>query len=90
MNDLTSDIKKHFQHYLALLVILNLGFAMFYLLRSNSSLQTIAVVATSLAYVFWGIIHHWLADDLHPKVILEYLLFAVLVDSIFISLIFRA
>lgn len=90
MNELIKDIKKHANHYLILLVILDIGAGMFYFLRFNPIYQVLVLLTTSVAYVVWGIIHHWQEDDLHLKVILEYLLLALLVDLVIISLLFRA
>lgn len=90
MKELIKDIKKHANHYLVLLVILDLGAGMFYFLRFNPSYQALVLLSTSIAYVAWGMIHHWLEEDLHLKVILEYLLIALLVDLLIFSLLFRA
>ena len=90
MKELIKDIKKHFYYYLVLLVILNLGIGLFYLFRFNPLYQMKVILATSIAYVVWGIIHHWLSEDLHLKVVLEYLLIAILVNLIVLSLLFRA
>lgn len=35
--------------------------------------QRIGIV-TSIAYVLWGILHHAIMGDLHPKVVIEYML----------------
>ncbi len=37
-----------------------------------------ALLLGVLAYLVWGIIHHWHKKDLHLKVVLEYLGIAVL------------
>lgn len=90
MKELIKDFKKHFHYYLVLLVILNLGIGLFYFFRFNPFYQMKVILATSIAYVVWGIIHHWLSEDLHLKVVLEYLLIAILVNLIILSLLFRA
>lgn len=90
MKDLIHDIKTHSQHYLVLLVILNLGIGLFYFFRFNPIYQVMIVLATSLTYVLWGIIHHWLEGDLHLKIVLEYFLLALLADLLIFSLLFRA
>lgn len=64
----------HVVHYFVLLVILLGGFATFYFVRPNTSLQLIVGVVTSISYVIWGIIHHALQKDLHRKIVVEYLL----------------
>lgn len=87
---LSEDIKIHLSHYLSLLVILNIGLGAFFFFRFNPSYQATVIVVTSLAYVFWGIIHHFLCEDLHVKIVLEYLLIALLANLVVLSLIFRA
>lgn len=83
-------MKKISNYYLVLLVILNFGALMFYLLRFNPVYQMWVMVLTSLAYVLWGMIHHFLEEDLHLKVILEYVLIAMLVNLVVMTLLFRA
>ena len=83
-------MKKHLNHYLVLLTILNLGVGMFYFLRFNPIYQIAVMAVTGMAYVLWGVIHHWHEEDLHPKIILEYILIALLANLIILSLLFRA
>lgn len=90
MKELIKEIRKHSNHYLVLLVILDIGAGMFYFLRFSPSYQVLVLLATSLSYLLWGIIHHWLAEDLHFKVVLEYLLVALLANLLILSLLFRA
>lgn len=61
-------------NFLVLIIILCTGLIMFYLTRGNPVLQLTVGVITSVAYVLWGIIHHTLRGDLHPKVVIEYIL----------------
>lgn len=89
MEKLTEDIKKHFSHYLVLLVILNFGVGFFYLFKSDPGLRTLVVLTVGAAYVFWGIIHHWLEGDLHLKVAVEYFLVALAAVVVLLSLLLR-
>lgn len=50
------------------------GLTLLYLTRGNPTLQFTIGVTTSVAYVFWGIIHHALNGDLHAKIVIEYIL----------------
>lgn len=63
-----------FLHTIILLCIVLGGLAAFYFVRPNTSAQFIVGVATALAYVLWGFIHHALQKDLHMKVMIEYIL----------------
>lgn len=87
---LTDDIKLHLSHSLSLLVILNIGVGAFFYFRFNPAYQAGVIVATSIAYVLWGVVHHLLCEDLHLKVVLEYILIALLANLVVLSLIFRA
>lgn len=66
------------QHQIILLCILATGLTAFYYVRSNTMLQFIIGSATSVAYVFWGIIHHMIQKDLHLNVVIEYILMATI------------
>jgi len=87
---LTEDIKLHLSHYIILVVILNIGLVSFFFFQFNPSYQMAVIFLTSIFYVLWGIIHHLLCGDLHIKIILEYILIAMLANLLVGSLIFRA
>jgi hypothetical protein len=53
-------------------------------------MQQYAVMAIGIAYVLWGIFHHHIEGDLHPRVLLEYIIMAMLASSILLSIIIRA
>jgi len=81
---------KHLPHYLSLvgiLIVAAFGFAFF---SYDPLFQSGIAVATVVAYVVWGLIHHWLHRDLTLSVVIEYILIAALGLVIFISLLFRA
>ena len=65
-------------HTLSLLLILALGVALFYMYRGYPQSQIIISILISVLYVVWGIIHHYLKGDLHPKIVIEYSLIALL------------
>jgi len=50
------------------------GVAAFFYVSPNSSLQLAVGIITSIAYVLWGFIHHWLQKDLHKRIVVEYIL----------------
>jgi hypothetical protein len=90
MENLMRDFQKHLSHYLVLLLILLAAGGMFYFLRFKPFYQMTVILLFSFAYVLWGVIHHWLAEDLHLKIIVEYLLIGLLVNLVIFSLLFRA
>lgn len=68
----------HLFHYLILAVILLLGFSAFFFFSGNKSVQFLAIVAASIFYFLWGVFHHYLEGDLHVKIVVEYLVIALL------------
>ena len=48
--------------------------------------QVIAMGILVLAYALMGIIHHRLDHDIHPKIVLEYILIGSLVFALFLFL----
>ena len=83
-------MRENLIHFLVLLVILDLAVAAFFVFSFNRTYQAAVVVIMGILYVLWGIIHHFLSEDLHLKVILEYVLIALLANLVILSLLFRA
>lgn len=65
-------------HYASLILILLLGLIMFYLNIGFPNRQLLVIILISFFYVMWGIIHHFLQGDLHPKIVVEYILIAII------------
>lgn len=77
-------------HYVALLAIFAwavFGFAIF---SYDRTLQAFIIVSLGLAYFAWGMIHHYLEGDLHPKIVIEYLLVTLLGVMVVLVLLYRA
>lgn len=68
----------HLSHYIFLAVVLGFGAVFFIINSGNPFIQSRIVIAESLFYFLWGIWHHRLEGDLHPKVVVEYLLVSLL------------
>ncbi len=81
---------KDFKHYLALLAILSIGFGFFWMFNYNREAQIGVTLALSAAYALWGIVHHLLKKELHLRIILEYILVALLASLLVIFLLLRA
>jgi hypothetical protein len=79
---------KHIRivHYVVLLLILGGGIVTFYLVRPNVTLQLLAGVVTSVAYVIWGIIHHKLQGDLHHRIVIEYMLIGAIATVLLVTI----
>ncbi len=81
---------KDLKHYLALATILSLGFAAFWVFNYNRQAQIGVTLVISSAYVLWGMVHHYLSKELHWRIILEYLLVAVVASVAVIFLLLRS
>ena len=72
------ELHMHMSHYLLLILIIGLGMFGIYYSTGNPGNQFIAVCLTSFFYFLWGTIHHYVDGDLHPKIVVEYLLISLL------------
>lgn len=69
---------NHLSYYLILVLLLSLGVATIFNFAGNPNMQFLIIVITSILYFLWGVVHHWLEGDLHPKIVVEYLLISIL------------
>lgn len=90
LRNLDQETRHHLLHYSVLVVMMNIAVGAFLFFSFDRIYQMIIVLVAGLAYVLWGIIHHQVNDDLHSKVIIEYVLVALLAELIIFSLILRA
>lgn len=75
-------IRKHVYYYLFLLISQVASFIGVLLVAPNVQLQMLVVTINSIIYVIWASLHHYLHHDLHPKIVLEYILVGFLGISI--------
>ena len=78
------EFKEHWPDYLVLLLGFLIGLAAFIFFGGQK--KRLAAFSLALFYFLWGIAHHALKKDFHLKVILEYLLIAILGLSVCFSL----
>lgn len=90
MSHNTKKTAKYVQHYLPLAAILLAGLLGFIAFSYDRAFQFIVLSAVALAYVAWGLVHHYLHDDLHLLVVIEYVVVATLGLVIVFSLLLRA
>lgn len=76
-------------HYLTLFFIVFLGICLFYFFIGFPNKQFLIVIAAASAYFLWGMVHHLLEDDFHPKIVVEYLLIAILAVVLLRGAIYR-
>lgn len=72
--------------YLVLIAILAAGVWTFNFVRPNVTLQLLTGIATSIAYVLWGVIHHALQKDLHHKIVIEYMLIGAIAIVLLVTI----
>jgi hypothetical protein len=72
-------------HYLPLYAILALGALGILYFNYDREFQKGIIIATSLSYITWGIVHHKIHNDLSFKIILEYTAIALLGMAILLS-----
>lgn len=82
---MTKDLK----HYLALIAFLSIGLALFLIFNYNRQIQIGITLLMSLCYLVWGVVHHTIEKELHPKIILEYFVVATVASILVISLLMR-
>lgn len=68
----------HLLHYLILIIIMGVAVVLFFSYQGNPGLQLRIAVGASGAYFLWGVVHHKCKGDLYPKIVVEYLLIAIL------------
>jgi hypothetical protein len=90
LKNLDQETRHNLLHYSVLVVMMNIIVGAFLFFSFEQLYQMIIVLIAGIAYVLWGIIHHQVNDDLHSKVIFEYVLVALLAELIIFSLILRA
>ncbi len=83
------DFSRHPLHYFTLLSLMLVGLWGIFWFSFQPAVQLIIIIAMSVSYVVWGIIHHYEHKDLHPKIVLEYILVAMLAILVFGSLLLR-
>jgi len=66
--------KTHIAHLLVLIAMLGIAVWGFFAAAPNVVLQLGIGVVTVVSYVLWGILHHVSEHDLHPKIVVEYIL----------------
>jgi hypothetical protein len=81
--------RNHILHYTPLIGILAAALFGFIYVSYDMSFRAAIIIAASLAYISWGLVHHYIHKDLHLSVILEYICLAALGVIVGLSIIFR-
>ena len=68
----------HLLYYVSLIGILVLGLILVYSSSPDKNRQMLIVIGMSTSYTVLGIAHHFLNHDLATKIVVEYVLIAIL------------
>ena len=79
---MVKQVKKHLGYYVSLIAINTLGVILTALLAFDHRMQLAVVVLMTMFGTAWALIHHHLEHDLHPKIVVEYVLMGCLGISI--------
>ena len=71
-------MKHHATYLLGLVAILVVGVTALYAAVGNRSLQLVIGLVLAGSYVAWGWSHHAKTNELHPKIMIEYVLIAAI------------
>jgi disulfide bond formation protein DsbB len=80
------QIFHHNAYYFIELLILLFGFGMLFVFGSQLFLELIILGIMLVVYIGMGIMHHKIHHDLHPKIVIEYVLVSILIFASFIFL----
>ena len=77
----------HLCNVLILVLLLFLTVLLFWHAKTDKPLQLLIGVLLSILYITWGIIHHSLEGNLHPKIVVEYLLVGAIAITLIITVV---
>ena len=66
-------IGRDIQHYTPLFAILAMSLFGFKMFPYDRSFQSVIIIAAAAGYVSWGLIHHYIHQDLHLSIVMEYI-----------------
>ncbi|HWY79115.1 MAG TPA: hypothetical protein VNW29_02035 [Candidatus Sulfotelmatobacter sp.] len=72
------NLRKHFWHYLIYLVIFCGGLSLVLFSKGNTNLEATMIIMTAFIYFVWAMVHHYVHHQLHPRIVIEYILIIVL------------
>lgn len=72
--------------HVLLIVAVGVAAVAIYRLRYDSALQLLVILVMVVFYVVWGFVYHYLRGDLEQKLILEYLLMAMIASFVYLVL----
>lgn len=83
------DFSRHPLHYFVLLCLQLIGLWGLFWFNYRPLTELVILIYMAISYVGWGIFHHYEHHDLHVKIVLEYLLIALMALLFFSVLLLR-
>lgn len=77
MNNLIEDIRAHFGRTVIFTLILMCGLTLFFAFSHDNQMRVIMLSVVTIAYIVWGLVHHYIQKDLTLLKALEYVTIAV-------------
>ncbi|MBI4032973.1 MAG: hypothetical protein HY377_00415 [Candidatus Blackburnbacteria bacterium] len=87
---LFNETTKHLPHYLSLIGVAGAFLWGFIAFSYDKAFQSALTLALGISFIVWGIVHHFIHDDLHPRVVLEYIMSAALGTVVLLAVIWNA
>lgn len=81
------EFTRNITHYLSLIGLIGLGLAGLIMFHYDKVFQSAISIGIGVGFIFWGVVHHHIHDNLHHKIILEYVASAVLGVAVLLSVI---
>lgn len=81
---------KDLAHYLPLIAVLFFGTVGFLIFSYDKLFQVFITFAMAASYFTWGLIHHYLHEDLHLSVVIEYFAIALIGVVAILSVLLRS
>ncbi|MGH7246286.1 MAG: hypothetical protein ACREGI_05150 [Candidatus Levyibacteriota bacterium] len=75
-------MKKHFWYYISFLLILGAGLFLIAKTNADKQFQMSAVLLLAFLYIVWGTLHHAIHHSITVKIVLEYVVVAMLGASV--------
>lgn len=89
MKNILHEVTRHFAHWITLVGIIAVGLWGLLAFSYDPVFQSAVAVSAGASFVAWGVIHHFLHEDLRPRAVVEYLLTAIFGVAVLLSLIWR-
>ena len=90
MKSILRDVTRHSSHYLCLLGLILAALFGLLAFPYDKGFQSAIALASGVSYIVWGAVHHYLLEDHHPRVVIEYASIAFLAVAILLSIIWSA